>query len=530
MGTDTFFNIRLLSLKKGVCPLFAVLLILAFPNPQISILVWIAFIPLFFAIDNSSRRKSFTLFYLAGIIFFGGILYWLTYVTKLGYTILIFYSALYFGVFGLLSNIFLARLRTSKLNFLSFLLIPALWVSLEFIRGILFTGFPWGILGYTQYENPIIIQIADITGSYGVSFLIIMVNFVIYAYLSKYFRKMLQFSALTFQLIMSAVVIAAVMLYGYYELARDDIGTGLKLSIVQGNIAQDKKWDPAHKDYVLTRYETLTRKAARDKGDLIIWPETAVPGFLDEKDINVRLKKIIKDIDVPLFLGAPTYESRFEKDYFFNSAALFSSNGNIKKKYNKLHLIPLGEYVPFEQYFPFIRDFIDVPIGDYTPGEEFTLFDISKDGARFKYAALICFEDIFPSLARRFVLNGADFLINITNDAWFKESGEQLQHTQASVFRAVENRASVLRAANTGFSCYINPKGIIEDSIHDRDTGSMYIPGFITFEVKIGKKKTFYTKYGDIFAYLCIVLVFGTVLATELKPVPHPNSKLSRIF
>jgi apolipoprotein N-acyltransferase len=555
--------------------LTSILLILAFPNFQISILAWISFIPLFFTIDNSSARKSFFLSYLSGIVFFGGILFWLTHVTKLGYSLLIFYLALYFGLFGLLGKTFLSKLRTSKFYFSQFILLPSLWVSLEFLRGELFTGFPWCILGYTQYKNPIIIQISDIAGSYGVSFLIIMVNFVLYSYLSiilnkisahnavsrgdfetvenltlnadyrrlhtdghRYLRQthlrksafdlrksalhsIIQhshFRILELQTIILIFTLVSAVLYGNFNLNKNLVDTGLKLSVIQGNIEQEKKWDAAYKDYILARYEVLTKSAAKDKDDLIIWPETAVPGFLDDEDIGKRIRKLAKDIDIPLFLGAATYKFIDEKDCFFNSAILLSPDGDLTNRYDKLHLVPFGEYAPFEKYFPVIRDFINVEIGDYTPGEEFTLFDIkSKRDDHFKYAALICFEDIFPSLARKFVLNGADFLINITNDAWFKESNEQLQHAQASVFRAVENRISVLRTANTGFSCYINPNGIIEDSIYDRNTKSMYVPGYKTFELKISEKSSFYTRYGDIFSYICVAFVLATLLTVSLN-------------
>ena len=489
--------------------LSAVLLICSFPNPQISILAWVALVPLFFAIDSSSVRASFFLSFLAGIFFFSGFLYWLAYVTKPGYFIIVFYLGLYFGILGLLAGILINKFRASKIAFLIFLILPALWVSLEFIRGFLFTGFPWGILGYTQYRNPIMIQISDITGPYGVSFIIVMVNVVTYACLSNLFRKAQYFRALRPQLAVSVIIIIAVMLYGYLALNEDDLNTGIKLSVVQGNIEQAKKWSPQYKDHILDRYEALTLQAT---GDLIIWPETSVPGFLDEKDTDPRIRAIARKSGAPLFLGVVTHVPGEEEDHYFNSAALFSPAGNIEKRYDKIHLVPLGEYVPFERYIPFFRDFIDVPIGDYTAGEEFTVFDIeSKSGARFKYAALICFEDIFPGLVRRFALLGSDFAINITNDAWFKESSEQLQHAQASVFRAVENRISVVRAANTGFSCYINPKGIIEDSIRDAKTGSMYTAGQKAFELKVsGRKNTFYAKFGDLFAYLCIL---GTLLA-----------------
>jgi len=424
---------------------------------------------------------------------------------------LILYSALFFGFFGLLANLFLTGFRASKSEILLSFLLPSLWVALEFARGSLFTGFPWAILGYTQYRNPAVIQIADTTGPYGVSFLIVMVNFVLYSYFSRSFglravrRK--DSSALKFQAIISVLILAAAVLYGYFRLGEDDIKTNIKLSLIQGNIEQAQKWDPVYEDYILQRYNSLTQEAAKEKSELIVWPETAVPGFLDEEGIDIWLKRLLKDINTPLLLGAVTYESREKEDYFFNSAVLFSTNGDVKNRYDKLHLVPFGEYVPFEKCFPFIRNFINVEMGDFTAGEKFTLFDISKDGANFKYAALICFEDIFPDLVRRFVLGGADSLINITNDAWFKESSEQLQHAQASVFRAVENRASVLRAANTGFSCYISPKGIIEDGIYSMDLEHMYIPGVKTFELKVNGRTTFYTRYGDVFSYICIFVV-----------------------
>ncbi len=493
--------------KIGASLLSPILLILAFPDPQISIFAWIALIPLFFVIGNSSKKASFFLSYLAGAVFFAGLLRWLTHVTVPGYAVLVSYLALYFGLFGLLGNLFLNKLRGSGLYFLSILILPSLWVSLEFLRGVLFTGFPWGLLGYTQYKNPVLIQIADITGAYGVSFLIVMANFAVYSWIASYKESRgSRFQALAF-----LIVFITVILYGCFVLKKDSIETGLKLSVVQGNIEQAKKWDPFYKDYIMDRYEGLTREAAKDEPGLIIWPETSVPGFLGEKDIGLRLKRIIVDIDLPLFLGAATYGTGpGRRDVFFNSAALFSPDGNMEKVYNKIHLVPFGEYVPFEKYFPLIRDFIDVPVGDYTAGEEFTLFDVrSKEGDNFNYAALICFEDIFPGLVRSFALRGCDFLINITNDAWFGESGEQLQHAQASVFRAVENRVSVLRAANTGFSCYINPKGMIEGSVGDIETGSMYIPGFKTFVLKAAGKGTFYTRYGDVFAYICLFLVIG---------------------
>lgn len=520
--------------------LTSILLIPAFPNPQIPVLAWFAFIPLLFAVDNSTKRGSFLLSYLSGLVFFGGTLYWLTHVTRSGYLILIFYLAFYFGVFGLFCNVFFKGLRTSRFHFTLLILLPSLWISLEFARGILFTGFPWNILGYTQYKNPLIIQIADITGPYGISFVIMSVNVLLYFYLSNLFNKILRsniivsraFNTLGLETLTTAAILASVIIYGHFALNEEDIASGIKLSVVQGNIPQEKKWDPLYIDYIMKRYEMLTKEAAKDKGDLIVWPETAVPGYLDEKDINLWLRRIIKDTGISLFLGAVTYEAEFTegRDLFFNSAVLFSPRGDLAGRYDKIHLVPFGEYVPFEKYFPFIRNFVNVEIGDFAKGKEFTFFDISKGNTRLKYAALVCFEDIFPNLVREFVKGppprlmkrdthagkSLDFLINITNEAWFKESDEHMQHAQSSVFRAVENRVGIVRAANTGFSCYINPRGIIEDAIYDIDTKNMYIASFRTFALKVNGRNTFYTRHGDIFAYVCVFLVLGTLIALAI--------------
>ncbi|MFH0839901.1 MAG: apolipoprotein N-acyltransferase [Candidatus Omnitrophota bacterium] len=470
-------------------------------------MAWVSLVPLLFIVKKTSPARAFFFSYITGALFFAGSLYWLTYVTKLGYPVLILYLSLFFGLFGLLSNVFFRKFENSRLSFLLCVIIPALWVSVEFMRGWFFTGFPWGLLGYTQYKNPLLIQIADITGAYGVSFMIVMVNFILFSCLSIFLKKEKK-RAFVLQAIIFCIILGLYIGYGAFSLKKIEADTNLRLAVVQGSIEQFKKWDPAYRDYILDRYETLTKEAAEDGVDLVVWPETAIPGFIDEDDIRIRLLKLMKEMDAPLFSGAVTYEGEEGKDYFFNSAILFSPDGTIRRQYDKIHLVPFGEYIPFESEIPFFRNAINKEIGNYTKGEEFTIFEITKENERpYKYAALICFEDIFPELARRFAKDGADFLINITNDAWFRESSEQFQHAQASVFRAVENRTSVIRAANNGLSCYISPKGIIKDSIYDKNTGNIYKEGSKTFNIKVEKNRSFYTSYGDIFICACFAFL-----------------------
>lgn len=492
----------------------SILLILAFPNFELSFLAWAALAPIFFVIKESSPAKAFIFASITGVIFYAGTLYWLAHVTKLGYFVLTIYLSVFFGVFGLSSSIFFRRFENSRLSFLLSVILPSIWVMLEFLRGWLFTGFPWVILGCAQYKNPLIIQIADITGAYGVSFLIVMVNFVLFSWLSVLIKKEYK-KSLLFESAALFALLAVSVGYGYLSLKKEDVCPGLKLVVAQGGIEQFKKWDPAYKDYILDTYEALTREAARTGADLIVWPETAIPTFINEYDTMDRLITLMKETGIPLFSGAVTYGRNGGEDYFFNSAVLFSIDGVIKQQYDKIHLVPFGEYIPFESSLPFLRTAIDREIGNYAKGEDFTIFEITKDGMPpIRYAALICFEDIFPDMARRFAAKGASFLINITNDAWFGESSEQLQHAQASVFRAVENRVSVVRAANNGFSCYITPKGIIEDFIYDKSAGSIYEKGAKSFSIVTEKRRSFYTFYGDVFVYICIGFIFLGLFAS----------------
>ncbi len=503
----------------------AVLLVASYPLADISLFAWIALIPLFLLIEISTKKTSFFYSFIVGICFFGGILYWLAYVSVLGYSVLVVSLAFFFGAFGLCSYILLEKLRRTRWYAFSIFLLAALWVSLEYLRSILFTGFPWALLGYSQYRNPILIQIADITGPYGVSFVIVMSNILFYNCGRALFFEAVKrrneadvFRILRFQAIAASVVITLVILYGYDVLRQQVTSATAKISVVQGNIPQSKKWDPSYKDEIFDIYETLTLRAAEDRNDLIVWPETSVPGYMDEEYIRTRLRAISKRARTPLLLGAVTYEADGEDIDYYNSAVLYTPPGKIAREYRKIHLVPFGEYIPFERFIPFFRNYIDKPIGDYTAGDEWTVFEIVSDSETINYSVLICFEDIFPQLVRRFARKGADIAINMTNDAWFKESAEQLQHAQSSVFRAVENRIGIVRAANTGYSCYINPYGVIEGDIAGEETKRMYITGYKTFLVKTTDRESLYTIVGDLFAVLCLLGTFtGAILTFSVR-------------
>lgn len=504
----------------------ALLLILSFPGFNIWIFAWVAFIPLFFAIDGQRPLKAFLLAYVTGFLFFLGTIYWLAHVSLPGMITVAAYLALYFGFFGLIMSLISAPACTG--DFLAFrpglsalFLIPAAWVSLEWLRSYAFTGFGWALLGYSQSHNLPIIQIADVSGTYGVSFLLMMFNAAVF-FAIKNFRDKKEPLPL---LVMAAVLIAAVSGYGLVRLNNVFAGERLKVSIVQGNIPQEQKWDELFAGLIMEKYGALTRSCAIEKPDLIIWPETSVPGFIEnQKSLMEWVRGLAIEADAPLLIGAPRYEEVDGRELYYNSAFLILKDGSLDRHYDKIHLVPFGEYVPLKGLFFFVHRFAPRPIGDFVGGKEFTVLRFpversvkEKDRSwklikRVGFGCLICFEDIFPRLARFFVKNNAGFLVNMTNDAWFGRSSAAYQHAQASVFRAVENRVNVIRAANTGLSCFIDQKGRIVSKV-SKEGKDLFIDGSMTQEIVLSRTRTVYTAYGDIFAYLC--MLFTAIRCTQ---------------
>jgi apolipoprotein N-acyltransferase len=489
----------------------AFLLVLSFPNFNLEFLAWFALIPLLFAISGQKPLRAFLISYLAGVIFFFGTIWWLIHVTLPGMIVVVLYLSLYFGAFGMITSYILRSrkhdIRRAKYILLFF--IPSLWVALELARSNLLTGFGWNILGYSQSFTPPAIQIADITGVYGVSYIIVLANTAVF-FTARQFRVRdysIRYLAL------ASLIIYLCFAYGVYRVNNIFTGERLKVAVVQGNIPQDKKWDADYSPDILRTYESLTEDAVKEKPDLVLWPETSVPGFLGaDVSLTARVKRFAASIGTPLLVGAPTENAKLAG--YYNSAILFSDEARIVNSYEKLHLVPFGEYIPARSLFAFAEKFAPIPIGDFSGGDEYTVFKffIKRSAAgrdmklgllkKVSFSCLICFEDIFPELARQFVKRGASFLVNITNDAWFKKTSAAYQHAQCSVFRAVENRVNVVRAANTGLSCFIDQKGRITESV-SYGGQELFVPGFKSGEIVLTPARTLYTSYGDVFAVLC---------------------------
>ena len=502
----------------------ATLLIVSFPNFNQPWCAWIALVPWLLLVRGAKPRAAFWWSYVIGLLFFLGSLWWLIHVTLVGWLVLCAFLALYFGLFGLIaSHAFTFHIP----RFTFHIVIAAAWVALEYARSHLLSGFGWNLLAYSQTPWKPVIQIADVTGAWGVSFLIVLVNSGIAEVIDRAQQATGNKQqgrpryAFAWQVIAPiGLTLSAVLGYGAWRLAQPQQGPVVRVAVVQGNVPQEEKWDEAHQERIVQRYESLTRQAAQTQPQLIVWPETSVPGYLGlDESVTQRVTQMAASVGVPLLVGAPTGWLDGARWYMANSAVLLDERGAIRQQYNKLRLVPFGEFVPFERVVPWLRAAVP-QIGDFTPGKKSTLFHLSLERADMRFGTLICFEDIFPELARRSVRQGANALLVITNDAWFGPTAAAYQHAQASTFRAVELRVPVMRAANTGWSGCIDSRGAWIGSVHNAQGKELFVEGTHLCEVSLGTEKTLALRWGDWFALLSLL---GFISWFSFRVFPRPQ-------
>jgi apolipoprotein N-acyltransferase len=480
----------LLAILSGVA------LTASFPPPGWSFIAWVALVPFFYAVEGRDWKETFGIAYVCGLSFYWSLFYWLNNVTVAGFFILTLYLALYFPAFGLLVRF--VRRRGVPL----WCTAPFLWTALEYLRTYAFSGLPWGLIGVSQFLSTDLIQIASITAVYGVSFVIVLVNGVFYAALTGGPRRALV------PLGVAVCVLALCLFYGRSRLHRQAASHAtVQLAIVQGNVPQEVKFGMGYRREILNRFLTLSRLAARQHPDIIIWPETSVPGyFWYDPFIYEPVMQLVKKTGVPIILGSNhMYDA--EQPKYFNSAFFIDASGQPAGRYDKIHLVLFGEIIPCKNLFPFLKRLVPFE-EDFHPGEEYTVFPF-KDG---DFSILICFEDIFPDLARGFVRNGARFLVNVTNDAWFGRSSQPYQHAAHAVFRCVENGIGMARATNTGLSCFIDPHGRMVRTLQDDEGQSLFVTGTDIAALPLASEKTVFTRYGNLFAMLCCVVSLVFVL------------------
>lgn len=503
-----------LSLLSGI------LLVFGFPPFDFFLISWIALVPLLIVLWEKDLKSSFFLGTLTGFVYFAGTTYWvfnsiyfygnIPVVVSL---LIVIIFCLYLGIYiGLFSILFTSLCRHSR--YPALFTVPVLWVTLEFLRTYLLTGFPWSVLGYSQYKFLQVIQIADITGVLGISFLVAAFNgavFDVVAYWPNRWKKMPLFDRwpVAVGLITLVLCFLLIFLYGMWRLHDNEGGRAVQVSIIQGNFEQEKKWDINFKREIINTYKKLTGEASKKSPDLVVWPESAIP-FVFGRDKPLTREVIAfqkTQGSYLLFGGMMERDVKNSRKELSNSAVLMSPGGEVISSYDKIHLVPFGEYVPLRKYSSFIGKLV-IDVGDFKEGEEYAVMDSPVA----KISSPICFEIIFPGLVRKFVNNGAELIATITNDAWFGRSSAPYQHFSMAVFRAVENRVPVVRAANTGISGFIDQRGrILKKS-------DIFEKALLTGEVTIGSfQESFYSKYGDLFAFLCIISTI-LLVANNLYP------------
>jgi apolipoprotein N-acyltransferase len=478
--------------------------VLIFPRFNFEFLAWFALIPLLFAIEGKTPQRSALLGFIFGMVFYFFGLTWVTntitnygnlpaVVSYMVLGLLAAYLSFYTALFCYLSR------RVGKDNYgLIFLFAPVLWTSLEYIRSTPSElGFSWLGLGYSQFQTLPVIQMTEFTGVYGISWLIILVNVGLYQAL-KLWREPGQMGARY----LSVTVLVFACWVGYGSIAMDrapsEKNSSIKVGLIQGNVEQFMKWNPIYQKQVINKYRDLTLKAAQSKPDLIVWPETATPFYYNHHQAGTEIiNNLARQAQTPILFGSPYLERKNGKALHYNSAYLVSETGESQQRYDKIHLVPFGEFVPFRKLLFFVEKMVEM-IGDFGRGKDATTFAV----AEHKAGISICYEIIFPDLIRQSVKNGADFLVNITNDAWFGKSAASYQHMSMGALRAVENRTPIVRAANTGVSGTIDANGALRD-----ETDLFMDTAQITKITPRQGGLTFYTAYGDVFSWLCLLAV-----------------------
>jgi len=500
-------------MKKNILALISIslsslLFFLAFPNLIYRfgfwIFGWFFALPLFYAIENKSFLKRLGLGILFGVVSNCLLLDWLFSLNI--YAAFLFALAL--SIQPVLFSLFFSSSIAKKK--IGIIYIPSLWVSCEYIRSIILGGFAWN-LSYSQGFNPHFIQIADITGSWGVSFSLIFVNFCIYRIIKNKKDVICYISIAILFLVLSG--------YGYMSLNHVQTREkSLKVSIIQGNIDQNKKWNGAFADEIMNKYIMLTREASKTDPDLICWPETSLPGdYYNDKYTKSKITRLARDIDIPILLGAPILKN----DTFFNSVILIGRDGALRGSYEKIHLIPFSEYLPLESHLSFLREKFNFKIFNFEAGEEYRIFTLKgkiptdKDKL-WNFSTTICSEDFYQRTVRKLIDSGSSFMVNLTNDALLGERGATFLHAQASIMRAVENRVPVVRCTNSGWSCFINKLGRIVNFV-EKDGKVVFSESFATSYIYPSVKKTFYTKKGDYFPICSIIFCLVSLLSAKLK-------------
>jgi apolipoprotein N-acyltransferase len=530
-----------------------VLYALCFAPFNLTWFCWVALTPLIAAIWFSGAQsphrwlRSLLLGYVAGLTFFWIVFSWLTTVTVLGWFVLQFYMAIYVAIWAWFCDLLRPRAvvrqrpatskwdqmlvqarstapaaqlpwtkSTSNLR-LAFILAAA-WTTFEWLRGWVFSGFGWNGLGIPLHDNWPLIQITELTGVAGLSFIVAFVNVIV---LTTAYRLVVEARTgimrphFDFTVTMAAIV--GILVFGLRATQVSPPAKQIRVAAVQSNVPQNQKFDPQFTKRIFDQFRRLSEIALRSNPppDLLVWPESSMPApvLTDQKSYNFVMD-LVASSEADLLLGTIDVDNRD----VYNAALLISDGGDRVQVYRKVHLVPFGEYVPGRHTVPLLARIVgDQVPGDFKEGSEYAVFTLTNIDVHI--APLICFEDTIGDLTRQFVLSnetnpGANLLVDVTNDGWFERSAGSHQHLANAIFRCVETRRPMIRAANTGVTCFINQFGRVTQILRD-DMGSTFTEGVLAGEIKVPTEQelTFYVRHGELFAKICAVVTAISMVA-----------------
>ena len=457
------------------------------------------------------NSRPFRLGLLAGVVYFAGTLYWLvgtmntygglpTPVAIVVCALLVVFLALYVGMFAWLLARAVERFGSSAIW-----LTPLIWTGSEYLRSWVGGGFPWVLLGYSQATVVPIAQVASLGGIYLLSAVVALVS--VAAAWPVIDRRPSRW-------LVSGGAVAAVIALGVWGAMRvGDAalladGATVRVGLAQGNIAQEDKWNPALAEPILDRYLDLSRRALADGAEVVIWPESSTPFFLEENPaMAVRIRRLAVETGTPFVIGSDQIErgpspANDAEQRFYNAAFLVGADGRTGAVYRKMHLVPFGEYVPLRRLLPFVAPLVEA-VAEFSPGLEPVLLPV---GDR-RLSVAICYEVVYPWLVRSFVLHGSDLLVTITNDAWYGTTSAAYQHWEQASLRAVEQGRYLVRAANTGISGIVDPYGRVVSRTE------LFETGVITGDVRWISQKTIYARIGDLIAWISLAVMAAVAFA-----------------
>jgi len=514
--------------------LSSLLQVLIFPLPGLYVLSWVAFAPLIMALlrarpagelevdgavhlQAATPGQAFLLGYASGILWYAGTCYWIydtmhehgglsVAAAALALFLFCLYLGLYHGLFGLLVGLAAGPGRDNRRALIA---VPFLWVAVELARTRV-TGFPWDLLGTAQVDNISLSRITTWTGVYGISFEIMLVNVAVAAAFLVPRKK-------RNTLLLAAVVAAAVLQAGRLVDAPALAGDRAAL-LVQENIPVDENWTREAFERTLRELTDLSEKAeassssesnatesAHGKVDLIVWPESPAPFFTIDRLFREPVSEMARTTRSWVVTGAigsrPLFsQPRSASPEVFNSAALVSPTGEWTARYDKVHLVPFGEYLPFPWLFSFAGG-LTKEVGEFKAGTS----RAALDAGSMPLGIFICYESVFPDEVRQFANNGAQVFVNISNDGWYGDSGAYAQHLNQTRMRAIENNRWILSATDTGVTASIDPYGRTVARLPRKERGALVAPYALT------SVTTFYTRHGDWFAWLCAIISAGAL-------------------